>query len=906
MSGGIRPPPIAEALLRWCLPAVDRDVVADDLAELFQIRGRRTKPGANGWWYRRQVASFVFRLVTRGGAPSSGASGNDPHQDSGIRRRRARGGAEIMGIWTHEMRQGFRRLRRAPLFLVVSVLTVGVGIGAFGSIFGLAEAVVLEPMNYKSPDQLVWVWRDYTWASFPRGWLGGPDIAGLREQSEVFEGVVASQGGRLNLTGSDGSAPEQVRATWVSHELFDILGVQPFVGRGFAPEEDSPDAEQVAVLSYDFWHGRFNADPNLLGETVFLNGAVVTVIGVAPEDFHFVRHASLGDPGPPPDMYLNLRLVMADQPPGNGSYGGLARIRPGVTEAQLEAALAAGAKTADDRFGNRGLRLWSVGLKEDLTEKVRPTLTALLGSAAFLLLILSANLATLLLGRAAVRERELGVSSALGAGKGRLLMGVLSESLIIGFFGAAIGIGLTVLGTDVVVAMAPENLPRLRDVGVDASVVAVALAVTLGMTVAAGILPGMRVFRSNPMNSMRSGGARAGGSLQGARARSALVVAQVGLSLMLLVGAGLMVQAFAGLLRQDPGFDPGSTLTFQVPLDGTSYPDQEATQVFHDRLSEQLKALPGVTAVGASNALPLTQGTNQTGVVFPGAPGNIGDPDVDQPLIDWFRVTDDYFEAAGLRLMAGRAFEPSDVDERVRSIIIDDVLARQFFPDGSAVGSLAGFGSDSVTIVGVVDQPRLYSVHSDDRGQVFVPSGASGNWSMSYALRTETDPTALIAPARAALRSVDPTVPMPQVRTLDAIVRESLGQQELSLTLLGGFGLAALLLATLGLYGVVANGVVRRKQEMGVRMALGAEPRRVLNMVLSQGLRLAAVGALLGLIGAVAASRAIEGVMVGVEARNPTAYVGAAVVLLLVAAAASYLPARRATKIDPIEALRPE
>ena len=805
----------------------------------------------------------------------------------------------------YEMRQSLRRLMRAPVFTIVSVLTIGIGIGAFTSIFGLVEAVLIEPLPYKQPEQLVWVWRDYTWANFPRGWLGGPDIAGLRNQDDVFEQVAGFASGRRNLAGGDGTDPRRVRVVSTTAEFFDVLGVTPALGRGFLPSEDDPGADLLVVLSHDFWRRQYDADPSVLGQTIQLNGAATTIIGVAPEEFHFVQHSSLGEPAGA-DLYLNLRVDMPTSNAGSGSFAGLARIRPHVGPAQLQAALNAAAEESDTFFSNKGLRLWSVGLQEDLVGKARPALLAVVGSAGFLLLILSANLATLLLDRAAVRSRELGIRSALGAGKGRLLSSVLSESVILGGIGGALGILLAFWGTELVVSFAPENLPRLVDVGMDASVLAVAITVTVLMSAVAGLAPAFQTLKGSVTGALKEGGIRSGSSVRAVRARSVLVAVQVALSLMLLVGAGLVAQAFGNLLRQDPGFDPGTTLTFRVPLAGPNYPDREAAQAFHEQLRARLAALPGVVAAGAANAVPLTKATSQRGAAFPGAEGNTGDENRDNPLVDFFRVTDDYFRAAGLRIMAGRSFDATD-DDSARVAIIDDNLARQFYPNTSPIGRQIHFVGDTLTIVGVVDQARFYNVHQDDLPQIYVTFSRFPAFTMSYAVRTAgLDPYSLLGSARGLIRELDPELPMSYIWTLDSIVHDSLGQQRLSLTLIVGFAVGALLLATLGIYGVVANSVVRRQQEIGVRIALGADAPRVLRLVLGHGLRLVGVGTVVGLAGAVATARLLNGVMVGVNPANPIVYVAVALLLATVAAAASYLPARRATRIDPMEALRPE
>lgn len=811
-----------------------------------------------------------------------------------------------MGSWMHETKQATRRLLRAPTFTAVSVATIGVGIGAFTSIFSMVEAVLLEPMPYEEPEQLAWVWRDYVEADFPRGWLGAPDVVGLRQHPDVFDGVAALRTGTLNLASEDGTNPVQIVVNYTTHELFDVLGVQPELGRSFTPEEGAPEGPEVAVLSHDLWR-RLGSDQGIVGNSLTLNGLATEVIGVMPRDFRFVKHGSLSDPVAA-DLYLPLQvdLTQLDASTG-GSYAGLVRVRPDAHPDQVTVALSAAAREADEYFraaGSSSVRLWTVGLQEDLVKEIRPALTTLVGAAGFLLLILAANLATLLLSRAAKRQHELGIRTALGAGRSRILMSVWAECAVIAVAGGLVGIGLSVLGVDLVVALAPEDLPRLGAVGLDPSVLVVALGVTALMAFTAGLTPSLHALRASLSAAIKEGGVRAGGGVRGARIRNLLVAAQVALSLMLLVGGGLTARAFAALLTQDPGFDSTSTLTFRVPLPGSVYQGVDRLQ-FHDGLRERIGALPGVVGTGASTALPLTQLTNQQDISFPGAPGNVGGRE-DDPLIDWFRVTPGYFSAAGHRLIAGRDFVDADGDSATFSMVIDDVLANRFFPDGSAVGSRAALFGDTATIIGVVDQARLYNVHADDRGQAYVSFQRFPTTALSYAVRTEIDPTTVLPAIRAVTRELDSEVPLSNVRTLESIVHDSIGKQRLSLTLILTFALGALVLATLGIYGVVSSAVVRRTQEIGVRMALGARSDQVVGMVVGQGLRLAVLGAAVGLLGATATSRVIEGVMVGVEARDPITYVFVAMGVVGLSTLASYLPARRATRIDPVNALRPE
>lgn len=795
-----------------------------------------------------------------------------------------------------------RRLLRAPVFTLVAVITVGVGIGAFASVFSVVDAVLLEQPAYEQPDELRFVWRKY-WFGLDRGWLGGPDIVKLREHTDAFDGVVALRSFGMNLSSQDGSAPRSVRVMTTSAGLFGLLGVSPALGRGFQPGEDGPEPAPVAVLAHDLWRTQFAADPGLVGRDIFLDGTRVTVVGVAPEDFHFVQHTSLGEPAPA-DLWMPMGYDLASLDSGSGMFAALARVADGASPAQVDAAVAAVARDIDAEWGNPGLEMRSVALLDDLVAPVRPALWALLGSASFLLLVLAANLATLLMGRAALRDRELAVRSALGAGRGRLLRSVLAESVVLGAAGATLGVGLAILGVGAIRAIAPPSLPRLWAVDVDASVVAASVAVAALMTLAAGLAPAAAALRSGVAVRLRGWG-RAGAG-RTARSRGALVVLQLSLSLMLLVGAGLLARAFADLTRSDPGFDGRGTLTFGVPLDPVNYPDDAAALEFDRRFREAVAALPGVAAVGASEALPLSTTASQRPVMFPGAPGNTGDEDVDAPLIDMIRMTPGFVEAAGMRVLAGRPFTDGDGTMGREVALVDDLLADRFFPSGGAVGASLVLFADTFRIVGVVDQARQYTVHSDDRSQVYIPKAYNAFANLSYVVRPAPGGRAPVETLRRTLATLDPALPLTDVRPMDEILAASLGRERLSLTLSTTFAVGALLLAMLGVYGVVSNTVTRRTHELGVRMALGAERARVTRMVVGQGVRLGMAGLAVGFAAAVVLTPLLEGVVVGLDPSDPWVYGTVATALLTATLAASFVPARRATRIDPVAALRQE
>lgn len=811
-----------------------------------------------------------------------------------------------VGRWWIELGRAGRQLGRTPLFAALSLLTLGLGVGAFGSVWAVVESVLLEPMPYRDPGELAWVWRDYTWFDLERGWLGGPDVAWMAERDDVFQGVAAVRATRVNLTGRSGLEPREVRALQTSADFFHLLDVAPSRGRGFLPGEDDADSAPVAILGHALWRDVFGGDPDVPGTTIYLDGQPYRVVGILPAGFDFVMPTSLGDPVPA-DLYVPLRLDLADQDPGSGFLAGLVRIRPHIPSVRVEAALAAVADRVDATWGEgRDLRLWAAPMKEDLVAGVRTPLLAVLGAAALLLLALGANLAVLFLARAATRSRETALRTVLGAGRLDVAATLLGEIAVLTAGGAAAGVVGARWGARVLGRLAAESLPRAAGIGLDATGALLITGVAVAVGLLASIVPVLRAVGTDAGRTVREGDSRGGDSRRRIRGRDMLVVTQVALSIVLLVSGGLLARSLTALLGTDPGFDPGGTLTLRVSLGPDRYADSLAIRSFVARAGEELATLPGIEEVGFSEALPLATGTNQTGIRFPDAPGNTGDPDLDNPLVDQLEVSPGFFRAIGMRLLRGRDFREADEGSAGLVAVIDDVLADRFFPGRSAVGGRLWTAGDTATIVGVVDQARLYDLHRDDRGQVYFPFWVDPEDELYVAVRTGGDPAAVAAAARAVLRRLDPTVPVSEVRTMEAIVRDSLRQERLDLSLVTAFALAALLLAGLGVYGVVANGVVQRRREIGLRMAIGAPGSQVVRMVVGESLRLVATGVAVGLAGAWAASRFLSGLLFGVDPFDPWTYAIVALLLGAVAIMAAWIPARRATHIDPSRALRCE
>lgn len=821
-------------------------------------------------------------------------------------------GGRVMGkvdMWTRELAHAARRLRRAPGFTALAVTTLALGAGTFAAVFTVVDSVLLEPMPYASPDELAWVWREYPWRTdAPRLLLGSNDVRYLSEQPGV-EGTILTSDSRTTLAGMDGHGmrPHDVTVVTASYDFLETLGARPLIGRGFRPEDADPAAPMVVLLRYDLWRDTFGADPGVVGRTVTLGGESAEVVGVLPPRFDFLRHMTVGEPIRA-DLYTAFQTDLDLYPPGATWLGCLVRFRGGPGSPEGRAAL----ERVEERLQAeimRGdtehrLRLMATPLREDLVGDLRAPLTAVVAAAAFLLLVLAANLATLCISRSAVRERDLAVRAAIGGSRRAVAGSVVAETALVALAGAVGGLLVALVGADALARVAVDILPRAAEIALDGTGIAVAVGLAVAIAFLAAVPPILRARGTVPGRALREAPGT-GESRRRSRSRDILVVVQVALSLVLLVGGGLLGRSLVELLRVDPGFDPTATLTFRVGLDGGAYVGDERL-AFERRLRERLRALPGVEAVGIANALPLAR--QQAGLTRPeflDAPGNTGDAVADEPLLDQFFVTPGYVQAAGLRLLDGRDFSEGDGVDGASVVLIDDIVAARFHPDGSAVGSRLVTGRDTAMIVGVIDQPRFHDIRVDGRGQVYRPAATIELTGLRVAVRVAAgDPLSLVPTARAVVAELDAGLAVSEVRTLGSIVDGALSEDRLNLGLVTAFALAALLLTTLGIYGVVSNAVLRRRPEIGVRMALGAEAGGVAVMVLTQGLRLVLAGVALGLAGAWATSRFLGSLLYAVQPRDPLTFGAVAVLLVGVGALAAWLPARRATRVDPAEVLR--
>jgi len=814
-----------------------------------------------------------------------------------------------------------RSLRRGPGFTITAILTIGLGIGASTAIFSVIDTVLLRPLPYPKPDRLVLVWselKNRQLTDFP---LSPPDFDDLRHGATLLEDVAGVVTGRVTVSTEDARA-EQLVTGAVTANFFRLMGARVAAGRDFvgsdgtppppAPPPGSsaaplPEPPTMAILSDTFWRRRFAADPHVIGRSVDFGGGKAEIVGVLAPGFRllFPPHAGIESD---PDVWTALRVDYLNAPRNNVFLRVIARLKPGVTDGRARAELASLAAETRRRFAvwnTAGFDLTIEPMQERLVSKVRPALLATMGAVVFLLLIACANVGNLLLVRMALRSRELAVRAALGSGRWRLLRQMLVECLLLSLAGGALGLALASLGIDLLTALGPRDLPRLAEVSLHPAALGFALLATATAAALFGLAPALRASHPDLADVLRASG-RTSGLGSGAFLRKAVVTAEVALSFVLLIGCGLMLRSFAALIKTDPGFNPRGLLTFSLPLNGARTPDQRAA--LSRDLRSRFEKLPGVAAVTAASPFPLDGGT---------ANGRYGREDAmtDSSRFrqaNFFTVLPGYFETLQTRLIAGRTFTEADNRPAANTIVIDDIIARNLFPHESAVGKrlavrLRTPNPEMLEIVGVVAHQRHQSLASAGREGMFVTDGFfEFGGATRWALRTEGDPLRLAPLVERALADLSKSLAPAQVRPMQALVDEASAETRFVMILLGLFAVIAAILAAIGLYGVLANAVRQRTAEIGVRMAVGAEPLSILRLMAAEGLRLSTLGIALGALAAFALTRVLESMLVGVRSTDPMTYGVMAVVFLAVAMLACWIPARRAARLDPTLALREE
>lgn len=828
----------------------------------------------------------------------------------GRRRVRQEHRANWWGDLRQDVRYGVRALHRAPGFTLVAVLTLALGIGATTAIFTVVDGVLLRPLGVAEPDRLVTIreWEPASGDDPPTGLPGTVSAANVfdwQAQTQAFASISFFVQWPLNLTG--GREPQEVQAHLVSADFLRTMGVQPVLGRGFRPDEDDPQGEplavgRVAVLGHGLWAERFGGDTRVLGQTIQVDGEAVEVVGVMGPDFRVL--------GSKPELLVPLALQPGNRTDLGRFLTAVGRLAPGATLEGAQAEMNGIAQRLEAAYPetNTNMRTWLLPLREEVLGEVRPALLVLLGAVAMLLLIACTNVANLLLSRASARRQEIAVRRSLGATRTRLVRQLLTESLVLSLVGGAIGIAVASASTQALARSLPETVqvPRLDAVSVDARVLIFALGITLVTGLVFGLAPALAASRGDVQSTLRdaSRGNTGGGSA--ARLRNGLVVAEVGLALMLLVGAGLLLRSFQKLQQVESGMRPEGVLALRVNLSSEAYQAEQAQQNFLARLLPALDELPGVQHVGTIQFLPLSGAKSRTTAWRTDRPRpTLGQ----QPGADIRAVGGDYFGAQGVRLVRGRVFDARDRADAPPVLVINEALAREQFPGEDPVGKRLTFdwgGDNDAEIIGVVGDVHEMSLTDPPATAFYRPLTQHPDANLNVLVRTTGDPLALASAVRARVRALDPDLPVASVRTMESVLADATARSRMSSYLLGGFAGLALLLAGIGLYGVIAYGVAQRRGEIGVRVALGANRSSILRLIVRQGMRLTALGLAVGLVGALALSSLLRSLLFGVAATDVATFLVVVLLLGVVALLASYLPASRAAAVDPAVALRAE
>jgi predicted permease len=822
----------------------------------------------------------------------------------GVRRYKEEGRDARGGSWLEDLgrdvRYSTRSLWHARGYATVVILTLALGIAANTSIFSVAHSILFKPLPYRDPSRLMVLWDGLDWIGVPEAWITGPEVVRLRRETKLFDGFAALRPATVTVDASAGVEPEQVQQLNVSANFFEVLGSGPSQGRAFARNEDAPGAAPVVVLSNKLWRQRFLADAAIVGKNILIDGRSRLVIGVLPPAFRFSPQASLGSAAEI-ELFAPLVDTLGSLPEGNHSLGLLTRVRGDVPVTDAMHELANLSRRVDEEaYGKHGFKFVPVLLQERMTREVRPALNVLLAAVALLILIMSANLAVLSLVRAGRREREITVRRAIGAAHGRIARQILSETMLLSLVSGVLGTLLGSWALRALLALAPAGLPRREEIGIDLTVLTVTMLVALTVGIAMGLAPVARSVRADIASVLRE---RAPSHL-GGRLRHGLVLAQLALSMVLLAGTGLLLRSFARLTAVDPGFAGDRVLAVAVMAGPARYASGQPVVDVFARYLDAVRVLPGVVAAGATGAPPFSAGADQSGVLFPSSPTNAGNREHDGMLADVTPATPGYFKAMGITLQEGRDFTTADRDALRKVALVDDIIAQRYYPNGGVVGQTIRIDGDSLRVIGVVHHVRQYGLQEVGRGQAYVPHTYTPYRGLTIAVRTSGDPMAMAGVVRRAIQRVDPSQPIANISTMQDAVSASLAERRLVLTLVAAFAGAALLLVALGIYGVTASGVAQRTRELGIRVALGADPRRVAGQVLIEPVRLVAIGLALGIGGTILARGVIGKLLYDVSPTDPVTLAAVAAGLLLVALLASYLPARRATRVDPMVALR--
>jgi len=796
-----------------------------------------------------------------------------------------------------DLHYAIRMLIKRPGFTVVALITVALGIGANTSIFSVVNAVLLRPLPYNQPDRIMQLWEVNLRTGDRGGSVSPNNFADWQERSKTFECMAALRYANLSLTG--GSQAERVVGAMVSADFFGAIGTSAALGRTFLPEEDKPGNSNAAVVSYGLWQRRFGGDETLVGQSIMLNGRKYTVVGIMPRGFQFPSSA---------EMWVPLALELKEESRGNHYLRVIGRVRPSVTVGQAQAEITGIAEQLAKEYpdNNRHTGASVMSLHEEIVKDVKYPLLVLLGAVALVLLIACANVANLLLARTASRKREISIRTALGASRWRLVRQLLTESMVLSLVGGGLGLLLSLWGTYLLDKIIPGNIPRAKEIDIDRNV----LAFTFGAAVISGIIfglaPAVQASRTNLQEALKDSGRGSAVGFRRQVLRNMLVVSEIAVALVLLIGAGLLIKSFFKLSEVDPGFRAEGVMTAQFTMSQPRYNNSHQRVALAQDIARRLSVLPGVTAVGATSEVPFNGSTTTSSFSIVGRQNN-----PDEGLAAGARQTlPGYFKTMGIPLLQGRDFNEGDGADSVPVAIVNHRFAERYFPNESPLGHHIMFDIDDKSagreIVGVVGDVKHESLDSSNPFEMYAPYTQDSDNRTLVAVFRSNDPKSLTAMVRDVFRAADPDQPVFNIRTMDERLTNSVRSQRFTMILLGVFASIAMILAAIGIYGVMSYSVTQRTHEIGIRMALGARPGRVLRLVIGQGMSLAIIGVVLGIIGAFGLKLVMEGLLFGVSGTDRPTFIGLSLLLSFVALLANYIPARRATKVDPMIAMRYE
>jgi len=811
-----------------------------------------------------------------------------------------------------DFRYGVRMLLKNPAFSIIAIVAIMLGTGANSAIFSVVNAILLRPLALKEPDRLVMVWGNNVKSGVPTYPLSVLDFFDYRENNQVFEQLAAFSYDAFNLNVSEN--PEHVAGSVVSANFFSLLGVSPALGRTFLPDEDQAGSDRVVVITDGLWKRRFGADPNLIGKSILINGASFTAIGVMPPAFQSPNAQDN------PQAWITMSFDGSDpfRIPSSGGGSefknrknryliGVGRLKPGVTisEAQADMETVARQIEQENPDVNTGLSVNIVSLHKQIIGNIKPALIVLLVAVGSVLLIACANVANLLLARSAARQKEFAVRAALGASRSRLISQLLTESLLLSLIGAALGLLLAFCGLRLLVSLSPPNIPRLGEIDIDGRVLGFTLFLSVVTGIVFGLVPALHVSKPD-LNDTLKEGSRGSTTGRSGRIRGILVVSEIVVTTVLLIIAGLMIKSFWSLQNVNPGFNPDKTLTMMVNLAPAKYSGNQQVKDFYERLLSRIETLPGVESVGAVTNLPLTSTVVRFRFLIDGRPPATPG---ERLVATTGAINPDYFLAIGTPLVKGRFFSERDRDGSPPVLIINDTMARRYWPGEDPIGrrlTLPSLGGVSREIVGVVGDVKHSGLDTEAGAQMYLPYQQQPWNFMSLVVRTQSDPVRLAAPVRQEIASLDANQSAYDVKTLEQVVSESVSQPRLYTILLGIFAVVAIVLAAVGIYGLMNYLVIQRIHEIGIRIAIGAQASDIFKMIVGQGMSFALIGVMIGLVVAFLTTRVMESLLFGVSARDLPTFLGIPLVLSAVAFTSVYVPARRAMRVDPMISLRQE